>query len=155
LLIPLALLDHLAAHPDETGQWRGVIDDITAQYRNRHQHLRRIDAHPDRRFPTTALRRHVQLRDRTCKGPGCRRPASASEHDHTQDYRHGGATTSTNGGPFCTHDHDLKTRGGWRLTQPQPGTFTWHTPLGQTHTTRGQPLIHPEISQEDADKPPF
>jgi hypothetical protein len=109
------------------------------------------------RFPTTALRRHVQLRDRTCVGPGCRRPATHTDFDHTQDHQHGGPTTADNGGACCTHDDLLKTKGGWRLRQPQPGQFVWDTPLGQTHRTRGEPILDPipHADETDPDPPPF
>ncbi|HTF45990.1 MAG TPA: HNH endonuclease signature motif containing protein, partial [Pseudonocardia sp.] len=133
LLIPTDLLAELTHHPPEASEWTQVIVDIAAQYRDHKQQLRDIDADPDRRFPTAALRRHIQQRDRACVGPGCRRPASKSEFDHTREYQHHGPTTSTNGGPVCTHDHNLKTKAGWTLHQPKPGQFTWHTPLGQTH----------------------
>jgi hypothetical protein len=157
LLIPLTLLDQLTATPAQCGDWRAVIEDIAEQYRNRDQHLRNIDAQPNRRFPTTALRRHIQQRDRTCKGPGCRRPATHTDFDHTHDHQYGGPTTSTNGGACCTHDHLLKTKGGWKLHQTEPGQFVWYTPLGQTHQTRGEPILHPtpQTNGTDPDPPPF
>lgn len=155
LLIPLTLFDHLVAHPDKADEWRGVIDDIAGQYRNRDQYLKRMDADPDRRFPTAALRRHIQPRDRTCTGPGCRRPATHTDFDHTDDHQYGGPTTMGNGGACCSHDHLLKTKGGWELEQPEPGEFLWRSPLGQTYRTRGEPLIHPPITEQDADEPPF
>ncbi|WP_156993479.1 hypothetical protein [Pseudonocardia acaciae] len=46
--------------------------------------------------------------------------------------------------------------GGWRLEQPEPGTFTWISPLGQTHTTQGEPIIAPLPEPDDnPDPPPF
>jgi len=143
LLIPIDLLDELVHDPPDAGEWGRVVVDIAAQYRDYAQQLRDIDADPDRRFPTAALRRHVQQRDRACVGPGCRRPASKSEFDHTRDYQHHGPTTSTNGGPVCKHDHNLKSEGGWTLHQPKPGEFIWHTPLGQTHHSQGEPILYP------------
>jgi len=157
LLIPTDLLDELTHHPPEAGEWSQVIVDIATQYREHTQQLRDIDADPDRRFPTAALRRHIQQRDRACVGPGCRRPASRSEFDHTREYQHYGLTTSTNGGPVCKHDHNLKTQGGWTLHQPKPGKFVWRTPFGQTHRSRGEPILHPLQAphQQNADPPPF
>jgi len=157
LLIPTDLLNELTHHPPETSEWTQVIVDIAAQYRHHTQQLRDIDANPDRRFPTNALRRHIQQRDRACVGPGCRRPASKSEFDHTWEYQHHGPTTSTNGGPVCKHDHNLKTQGGWRLHQPKPGEFIWHTPLGQTHHSQGEPILCPLPTPDlqNADPPPF
>jgi len=157
LLIPTDLLNELTHHPPETTGWTQLVADIATQYHHHTQQLRNIDANPDRRFPTVALRRHIQQRDRACVGPGCRRPASKSEYDHTQEYQHHGPTTSTNGGPVCTHDHNLKTKAGWTLHQPKPGQFTWHTPLGQTHHSQGEPILHPLPTphQQNTDPPPF
>jgi len=157
LLVPIDLLDELTHDPPDVGGWNRVLVDIAAQYREHTQQLRNIDANPDRRFPTKALRRHIQQRDRGCVGPGCRRPASKSEYDHTWEYQHNGPTTSTNGGPVCKHDHNLKSTGGWTLHQPKPGQFIWHTPLGQTHHSQGEPILHPlpEPNQHSADPPPF
>jgi hypothetical protein len=157
LLIPLDLLDELTDHPPDASGWTQVVVDIATQYREHIQRLRDIDADPDRRFPTAALRRHIQQRDRACVGPGCRRPASKSEFDHTREYQHHGPTTSTNGGPVCTHDHNLKSTGGWKLHQPKPGEFIWRTPLGQAHHSRGEPILHPlpTPNQQSTDRPPF
>jgi hypothetical protein len=44
----------------------------------------------------------------------------------------------------CDHDHDVKHRAGWTVTQPEPGTFIWHSPLGGTYVTRGEFLL-PEL----------
>ncbi|HTF54044.1 MAG TPA: DUF222 domain-containing protein [Pseudonocardia sp.] len=157
LLIPTDLLAELTHHPPDTSEWTQIIADIATQYREHTQQLRDIDADPDRRFPTAALRRHIQQRDRACVGPGCRRPASKSEFDHTWEYQHHGPTTSTNGGPVCKHDHNLKSEGGWTLHQPKPSEFIWHTPFGQTHRSRGEPILHPlpTPDQQNADPPPF
>jgi hypothetical protein len=123
----------------EFGSGRGIGIEISVELAT----LLDLDDHPNRRFPTATLRRHIQLRDRTCVGPGCRRPATHTDFDHTQDHQHGGPTTSDNGGACCTHDHRLKTKGGWRLRQPEPGQFVWQSALGQTHRTRGEPILDP------------
>ncbi|WP_345703488.1 HNH endonuclease signature motif containing protein, partial [Pseudonocardia eucalypti] len=117
LAIPATVLARLAEDPPQA--WAGVITDISTQY----QHARTAprpdrDSRPGRRLPGHALRRYVQIRDRTCTAPGCRRPATQSEQDHTHDHQHGGPTTHTNLGPGCKHDHRLKHEGGWTVTQP-------------------------------------
>lgn len=48
----------------------------------------------------------------------------------------------TNLGPVCRHDHRVKHTGGWKLTQPQPGTFHWRSPLGGHYRTHGE-FLHP------------
>ena len=83
-------------------------------------------------------------------------PTTTSQFDHTHDYHLGGLTTEANGGAVCGHDHDLKTKGGWTLRQPEPGVFIWHSPLGQIHHSRGDPIIMPPLEPEDdPDPPPF
>ena len=81
------------------------------------------------------------MRDRHCIDPGCRRRTATTELDHTYDHAHSGLTPTTNSGPNCPRDHALKHRGGWTLTQPKAGHFTWNSPLRQSYHTRGEPLI--------------
>ncbi len=152
LHIPATLLAKLAANPPPG--WAAVISDLARQYAAWPETKQHLDQRPGRRLPTVGLRRHTQIRDRTCRGPGCRLSTTKTEYDYTHDYRYGGPTIQINGGNVCNHDHDLKTKGGWRLEQPEPGTFTWHTPLGQTHTTQGEPVITP-LPEPDDDLPPF
>ena len=99
-----------------------------------------LDRYPTSRFARAGLRRHVRLRDRTCVAPGCRRPARKADQDHTHDRAHGGRTERANLGPLCERHHLMKHEGGWRLEQPQPGRFVWHSPLGQVYRTRGDPI---------------
>ena len=142
--VPLALLHELvASDPAVSGEWAAVIADIAAQHASRRTHRADLDARPGARYSGAALRRHTEIRDQTCSFPGCRRRARAAELDHTRDHAAGGATTTANTGPLCDHDHDVKHRGGWLLTQPEPGTFVWHSPLGGEYTTRGEFLLPP------------
>lgn len=143
LHIPVGVLARLATDPPPG--WARVIADIADQ------HTRatttggraRLDSHPGRRLPGDALRRHIQIRDRTCCAPGCRRPARQSEQDHTLAHHAGGPTVSANLDPACAHDHDLKHRGGWTVTQPRPGRFIWASPLGRTTTPGANPSPTP------------
>lgn len=151
------LLHELAA--TGSGEWAAVIADVAEQHRRRDQHLADLDAHPARRFPTAALRRHTQIRDRTCVFPGCRRRAAASQQDHTREHARGGTTVTANTAPACGHDHDVKHGGGWRLDQPEPGKFLWHSPLGGRYRTHGEFLLpelpdpHPVDLGPDVDRP--
>jgi Domain of unknown function (DUF222) len=148
----LSQLERLAADPP--AGWEKLVTDIAHQYQRWPDTMKQLDAEPGRRFPTVALRRYSQIRDRTCRGPGgCGCPASAAEYDHTIDYQDGGLTAVGNGGMCCSHDHDLKTKGGWNLTQPEHGLFEWVSPLGQVYRTRGDPIIAP--IPEMVTEPPF
>jgi hypothetical protein len=124
-------------------EWTDVVADIAAQFARRHDLLAALDARPSDRFPHAALARHVQVRDRTCSHPGCRRPARRSELDHTRDHAAGGVTVGTNLGPSCRRHHRFKHDLGWTLAQPEPGVFVWTSPLGQVYRTRGEPITTP------------
>jgi hypothetical protein len=86
--------------------------------------------------PSRLLTHLVQVRHQTCTAPGCRRPATACDFEHTVPYRRGGRTCECNGGPMCRRHHRAKQAHGWRLEQPQPGTLLWTTPGGRTYATR-------------------
>ena len=79
------------------------------------------------------LRRWLNTRDRTCRNPVCRQPASRCDQDHTTAYHCGGRTCSCNLGGLCRAHHELKQLPGWQLTQDQHGNFTWRTPAGLTY----------------------
>lgn len=147
LHVPAALLHELGADPGSCGAWAGVVADIAARHADRDRHLTDLDAHPADRLPGAALRRHTQIRDRTCTFAGvCRRPAYSTDIDHCVDHAAGGSTRRTNLGPLCSHDHHVKHRAGWTVTQPRPGTFLWHSPLGGHYPARGEFLL-PELPE--------
>ena len=89
--------------------------------------------------PPSTLRHLVQVRQRRCSHPGCRRPAARGDLDHTIPYDHGGRTCECNLAPLCRHHHRCKQADGWHLTQPRPGQMTWRTPSGRAYETTGDP----------------
>lgn len=84
--------------------------------------------------PGRALRHLIQIRQRTCAHPGCRRPAEDCDLDHTIPYQQGGRTCECNIAPFCRRHHKVKQAAGWHVHQPQPGTLIWTTPNGRSYT---------------------
>ncbi|HEU0239384.1 MAG TPA: HNH endonuclease [Micromonosporaceae bacterium] len=88
------------------------------------------ESDPRRRAPGPALSRWVRARDGTCRAPGCRTPASVCDIDHTVPHAAGGLTAENNLATLCRHHHRLKHDGGWRLSQPTPGTVVWQSPHG-------------------------
>jgi len=145
LHVPATLLREMVDGEVEPGEeWAGVIADIARQCARRHEHLRDLDARPGDRLPAAALRRHTEIRDRTCTHPCCRRRAHASDQDHTHDHGRGGTTVRVNLGPTCAHDHDVKHGAGWLVEQPEPGTFVWRSPLGGEYRSRGE-FLHPRM----------
>jgi hypothetical protein len=134
------LLKDLNDHPALLPDWTEVVAEIARRYAARDTELARLDTDRAARFPGAELRRHVQMRDRTCVAPGCRRAARRTDIDHTHDHARGGATVRANMAPLCLPHHTMKHRGGWTLTQPEPGWFRWRSPLGQLYRTRGEAI---------------
>jgi hypothetical protein len=91
--------------------------------------------------PSAALERAVRCRDLTCRFPGCSRPATVCDLDHTIPFNHenpaaGGLTVAENLKCLCRQHHRLKTfDGGWRDAQLADGTVIWTSPTGRTYRT--------------------
>ncbi|HVE27800.1 MAG TPA: hypothetical protein VNC22_20480, partial [Sporichthya sp.] len=124
---------HLEAQ-DEAA-WAGTSE------AERQEQARTLQQEAARRFPRVGLRRHLQLKYRTCIGIGCDRPSMASDIDHNRDHARGGATVERNLCPECGRDHDLKTKGGWQLHRLDDYRFRWTTRLGQHHIVTVDPLL--------------
>ena len=84
--------------------------------------------------PPPRLKEYIAARDLTCRFPRCRQPAWRGDLDHTIPYDNGGLTCHCNLGGLCRTHHILKHHPDWNLRQTTPGTFTWTTPAGRTHT---------------------
>ncbi len=84
-----------------------------------------------------SLRHLIEVRQRTCAAPGCRRPAVRCDIDHTLAFENGGLTCECNGSPLCRQHHRCKQAPGWHLAQDEPGVMTWRLPSGRTYTTAG------------------
>src|ERR1039457_2255793 len=86
--------------------------------------------------PSAVLRRHIHLRDGTCRFKACDRPAVRCDLDHSN--RHPvGRTCEANMGPFCERHHIFKHAldGALaQLRQPNPGSFIWTMPTGHVYT---------------------
>ena len=75
--------------------------------------------------PSAALERAIRCRDLTCRFPGCSRPATHCDIDHTIPFNHenpavGGATVESNLKCLCRQHHRLKTFGGWQGRDSSP-----------------------------------
>ena len=119
----------------------------------------------DRYTPTPAQRRFLHARDRTCRHPGCRRPAARTDLDHVHAHADGGPTDCANLCCLCRRHHRLKTHApGWRFTMTDDGVLSVTTPSGVTRTTRPPGLRMPgrqtslhlvtSGAPPDADDPP-
>ena len=87
-----------------------------------------------RTTPTSRPNAPSALRNQVCVFPGCVRPTTVCDLDHTVPWPHG-PTCICNLGPLCRHHHRLKTHDpGWTLTNHGNGTYTWTTPHNTRHT---------------------
>ncbi|SEL35748.1 protein of unknown function [Blastococcus sp. DSM 46786] len=114
--------------------------------------------------PSAAQERFLRLRDRTCRHPGCGRPAGRTDADHVVPYDCGGRTACENLCCLCRSHHRLKTFArGWRFVLLPDGTLQVTTPSGVTRTTRppglrdltAQPALPgPRRAEVSAEEPP-
>ncbi|MFI7481566.1 DUF222 domain-containing protein [Kocuria sp. M1R5S2] len=118
------------------------------------------------------LRRLVELRDGTCRFPGCRRRAEACDLDHTVAWAQGGATAEHNLAALCRHHHRIKHRtghlGAWtvrRVPAPPGGgsrailsgsgaELEWISPGGLVHRTVPEHQV-PGPGPRIGDPPPY
>jgi hypothetical protein len=83
------------------------------------------------------MKNWLQVRDATCRFPGCSRQAARCEIDHTRDWEHDGQTRHDNLAHLCKSHHILKHKSDWQVTQARDGTgnLTWTSPTGRNYTT--------------------
>ena len=83
------------------------------------------------------LRRFLQIRDLTCRFPGCGIAAQRSDIDHTLDWQFEGETEHSNLAHLCRPHHTLKGNTAWTVTQATDGSgvLTWTTPTGRSYRT--------------------
>jgi hypothetical protein len=88
--------------------------------------------------PTAAQQRHLRVRDRHCRMPGCRRrPGRArTDLDHDTPHAQGGPTACWNLCCLCQRHHRIKTLApGWHFQLLPNGRLRVRTPAGITRTT--------------------
>jgi hypothetical protein len=90
------------------------------------------------------LRHLLEIRQRTCSFPSCRRAALRCDIDHTLAYAKGGRTCECGCAPLCRRHHQAKQTQGWNLEQPEPGTLVWRLPHGRSY--RAGPDPYPDES---------
>lgn len=96
---------------------------------------------------TGALRRMIITRDGTCRFPGCNAAATRCQIDHVIPWDEGGTSDVGNLGALCVRHHQLKTHGGWELTNSRPdGSCTWRSPQGFTYHHYPEPITEPQSS---------
>ena len=107
----------------------------------------------DRYRPSADLVRHLRARDERCRFPGCIRPSSRCDIDHTIDAAMGGPTRLDNLSHLCRRHHTLKHATAWTVRQRPGGILEWTSPTGRTHVDRPPATVR-FVPAED-DPPPF
>ena len=90
--------------------------------------------------PPQALVDFLLARDRTCRFPGCRQPATRTDIDHAESWESGGETTPENLGLLCRRHHRLKTHGKWSLVSNVDGSCNWTSPSGKNYFVPARPI---------------
>ncbi len=108
----------------------------------------------DRYTPSRGLAEFIRCRDLTCRFPGCNKPATEADLDHTVPYPVG-PTHASNIKCLCRFHHLLKTfwtgPDGWRDRQYPDGTVIWTSPTGHTYTTHpGSRMLFPDLCKPTA-----
>jgi hypothetical protein len=96
-------------------------------------------ADPGRRRFTAADAREIDLRDRTCRLPGCDSPIA--HHDHVRRHADGGPTEVANGQGLCEGHNLAKEIPGWRsrVVDPRPGRHVIEVTTPTGHRYRSNP----------------
>ena len=84
--------------------------------------------------PTAALADLIRARDRTCRFPTCRQPATRCDLDHLVPWPDG-PTTAANLTSLCRHHHRLKHQTKWTVHGEPGGRLHWTSPTGHRYTT--------------------
>lgn len=103
--------------------------------------------------PPAGLDSFVRLRDRTCRFPGCRQPASRADLDHTEPFPVG-PTADRNLAALCRPHHRIKTLTSWQVEQLGGGRLRWTSPTGRIYPTDPPPAHPPDAEDHDCDERP-
>jgi hypothetical protein len=142
----LTLLGH-SEEPATLDGWVPIDPDIARVLAGSAKSFVRILTHPEtgavlsvgrRRYKVPKdLKLYLQIRDVTCRFPGCIQPAQLSDMDHSLDWQFGGETRASNLASLCPGHHTLKGDTEWTVVQDADGsgTLTWTDPSGRTYRT--------------------
>ncbi|TFD72250.1 HNH endonuclease signature motif containing protein [Cryobacterium sp. Hb1] len=97
------------------------------------------------------LKKWLEIRDGTCRFPGCTRQARHSEIDHTHDWQYNGETRWDNLAHLCKRGHRLKTESGWTARQTADGVLHWTCPAGKHYATHPATRLGPHSASRERD----
>lgn len=82
-----------------------------------------IDVGRSRRVISSAQERALRVRDKTCRWPGCERPASYTAGHHLVHWARGGPTDLSNLVLLCHRHHWMVHDGGWQIVRTGDGEY--------------------------------
>jgi hypothetical protein len=152
LQVPLTTLIGLTDFPGELAGYGPVIADIARQVVTEQTdatwrfsvydpHGQLIHHGTTRRRPKAEDVAFIKARDKTCRAPGCRRPARQCDIEHTEDWASTKDSRRCNLACLCRRHHIWKHLEQSGLIQITPGTLGFTTPLGQRIVTHPDPYI--------------
>lgn len=130
---------------DPTSTWRRIVTDPHTGAP--------LDVGRTRYRPPRALADYVKVRDRTCRFPGCHRPADDVDLDHVIPHGCDGPTCAANLIGLCRPHHRIKHTPGWTFRLDTDGTLHIATPTGR-HITGPPPHGTDLGSERDGPEPP-
>lgn len=82
-----------------------------------------IDVGRSKRVISAAQERALRVRDKTCRWPGCDRPASYTAGHHLVHWAKGGPTDLSNLVLLCHRHHWMVHEGGWQIVRTEAGEY--------------------------------
>ncbi len=115
----LELFNRTVITPGTAGEWLEEADVERVVFDGP---SRVVDVGVQRRFYRGALRRAIEIRDRTCFHPTCDETPQRPQVDHVHEASRGGVTTQANGRLGCGfHNRRRNTHpDNWNDTSPRP-----------------------------------
>jgi hypothetical protein len=162
VVVKLTTLMGLDDDPGWLPGWGPVLADIARQIAfdqktnpawkwsatNNHGQLRH-HGHTRRR-PVAEESAFVKARDRTCRFPGCRRPAMRCDIDHRLEYTNGGPSHRGNTCCECERHHQFRHDKGFTVEPFGPAGFLWTAPDGRLYLVpEDGNIVAVEASQDD------
>jgi len=102
-----------------------------------------MDVGRRRRLATPQQRRALQVRDGTCRFPGCSVPASVCRPHHVEFWWLGGPTILSNQVSLCEFHHNRLHDGIFRIVTLGGGDFRFETPEGRPIQPAHRPMVDP------------
>ncbi|MQA06927.1 MAG: DUF222 domain-containing protein, partial [Pseudonocardiaceae bacterium] len=156
VLVPATVLAGVTNEPGELTGY-GPLDADTVRRLARSATWRRILTDPlsgtlldvgRKRYPSPGLAEHIRIRDRTCRFPGCPRPATTCDLDHSTAHTKGGTTSDGNLGSMCPTTTTPKTTDPGHSHDPHQDTSSGPAPPATpttsppNHSTNPNPHHH-------------